>query len=99
MFDAGPNALDGLRIRSLSPERPPGARRLKEVRDLLLDANIRCVFSEPQFPAAIVATVVEGTKVRRSQLDPVGVGIPPGPELYFTLMGNLGRDLGDFLKD
>jgi zinc transport system substrate-binding protein len=82
---------------SLSPERRPGARQLFEIRNLLIAADIKCVFAEPQFPEAIAATVVDGTNGRLAQLDPVGVDIPPGPDLYFTLMENLGRALAGCL--
>lgn len=82
---------------SLSPERRPGARQLFRIRTLLIAADIKCVFAEPQFPDSIAATVVDGINTRLAQLDPVGVGIPPGPELYFTLMENLGRSLAGCL--
>ena len=82
---------------ALSPERRPGARQLYRIRNLLAAQDIKCVFAEPQFPDTIAATVVAGTNSRLAQLDPVGVGIPPGPELYFTLMKNLGRSLAGCL--
>ena len=65
----------------------------------LIAQDIKCVFAEPQFPQAIAATVVEGTNARLAQLDPVGVDIPPGPDLYFTLMENLTRSLATCLGD
>ena len=78
---------------SISPERRPGARQLYRIRNLLIAADIKCVFAEPQFPDSIAATVVDGVNAQLAQLDPVGVDIPPGPDLYFTLMENLGRAL------
>jgi zinc transport system substrate-binding protein len=83
---------------SLSPERPPGARRLREIRDLLAAEDVRCVFAEPQFPNAIADTVVAGTNARLAELDPLGAGLPVGPELYFKLMENLGRSLAGCLS-
>jgi len=82
---------------SLSPERRPGARRLRAIRDLLAAQDVRCVFAEPQFPQAIANTVIEGTNARLAELDPLGVGITPGPDLYLTLMENLGRSLAGCL--
>ncbi len=84
---------------SLSPERRPGARRLRVIRDLLAAQDVRCVFAEPQFPPSIAATVVDGINARLAQLDPIGLGIAAGPELYFELMRNLGRSLTGCLKD
>lgn len=83
---------------SLSPERRPGARRLREIRDLLAAQDIRCVFAEPQFPSAIAAPVVAGTNARLAELDPLGAGLPVGPDLYFTLMENIGRSLAGCLS-
>lgn len=82
---------------SLSPERRPGARRLRAIRDLLAAQDIRCVFAEPQFPNAIAATVVAGTNARLAELDPLGADLPIGPDLYFNLMENLGRSLAGCL--
>lgn len=82
---------------SLSPERRPGARRLREIRDLLAAQDIKCVFAEPQFPNAIAATVVSGTNATLAELDPIGADLAIGPELYFNLMKNLGRSLTECL--
>ena len=82
---------------SLSPERRPGARRLREIRDLLAAEDIRCVFAEPQFPNAIAASVTDGTNARLAELDPIGANLAVGPDLYFELMTNLGRSLADCL--
>ena len=82
---------------TLSPERKPGARRLRAIRDLLAAQDVRCVFAEPQFPSAIAETVVEGINARLAELDPLGAGITPGPNLYFKLMDNLGRSLAGCL--
>lgn len=82
---------------ALSPERQPGARRLREIRDLLVAQDIKCVFAEPQFPNAIAATVVSGTNATLAELDPIGADLTIGPELYFDLMKNLGRSLAGCL--
>lgn len=82
---------------SLSPEQRPGVRRLRAIRDLLAAQDVRCVFAEPQFPNAIAAPVVAGTNARLAELDPLGAGLPAGPDLYFRLMENLGRSLADCL--
>lgn len=84
---------------ALSPERRPGARRLREIRDLLAAQNIKCVFAEPQYPNAIAATVVSGTNATLAELDPIGADLAIGPELYFNLMKNLGRSLAGCLDD
>ncbi len=78
---------------STGPERPPGARRVYEVRRRIAERDIRCVFTEPQFRPALVRTVVEGTPARIAVLDPLGADIEAGPEAWFILMRRLGESL------
>jgi zinc transport system substrate-binding protein len=78
---------------ALSPEVPPGARRLSALRAQVAARAAECVFAEPQFDTRLVDAVVEGTSARTATIDPEGSRIEPGPELYFTLLRNLARDL------
>ncbi len=78
--------LSGLGAVTLSPERPPGAKRLSEIRRRIEGAQAICVFSEPQFPPRLVETLIEGTGAKRGVLDEIGAGIPAGPDQYFALM-------------
>jgi zinc transport system substrate-binding protein len=78
---------------TVSPDRAPGAKRLREIRRKILDAGAACVFSEPQFQPALVETVVQGTPAKTAVLDPMGADLAPGPEAYFELMRNLATAL------
>jgi zinc transport system substrate-binding protein len=82
---------------SVSPERPPGARRVAALRERIRETGASCVFAEPQFQPRLVQTLLEGTGARGGTLDPLGADLPDGPELYFTLMLNLARGLTDCL--
>jgi zinc transport system substrate-binding protein len=86
----GLNAVGSITV---SPERAPGARRLREIRARIAELGAVCVFSEPQFEPALVATVVEGTAARTGTLDPLGARIAPGPQAYFALMDALAAAL------
>lgn len=81
--------LNGVGAITVDPERRPGARTLKNLRDRIKSAKAVCVFSEPQFEPKLVRSVIEGTKARTGVLDPVGAGVAPGPELYGTLLRNM----------
>jgi zinc transport system substrate-binding protein len=83
---------------ALSPERKPGARRLVETRDRIRATGARCVFAEPQFPPALVKTVIRGTAARLAILDPLGAGLVNGPGQYFELMRNLANGIASCLK-
>ena len=81
----------------VSPERPPGARRIAELRARMEEMGVVCVFDEPQFDRRLVQTVVEGSDVRGGTVDPLGASIEDGPELYFTLLDNMAAAFADCL--
>lgn len=82
----------------IDPERKPGARRLSEIRDRIAALKVKCVFSEPQFPDKLMRVVTENSGIDSATLDPMGMDLPPGPELYFVLMRRLGQELAACLQ-
>jgi zinc transport system substrate-binding protein len=82
---------------TVSAERAPGARRVREIRDTIRTSGARCVFSEPQFSPSLLGTLLEGTGARAGTLDPLGAGVPAGPDAYFALMSALGSSLTECL--
>jgi zinc transport system substrate-binding protein len=78
---------------SLSPETRPSAKRLRLLRARIKNQQVRCVFSEPQFESALVATLIEDTSVRRGTLDPLGAELAAGTSVYVTLLRNLAKSL------
>ncbi len=86
----GLNAVGSITI---DPERRPGAKRIKEIREKIKQLGARCVFSEPQFKSRLIATVIEGTGAKTGTLDPLGADLPAGPDAYFQLMTRLGDNL------
>ena len=88
---------NGVGAISVSPERAPGAKRLAALRDEIVDRGAVCVFSEPQFEPALVATIAEGTAAKTGELDPLGADLSPGPGAYFALMRNLAKGFHDCL--
>jgi zinc transport system substrate-binding protein len=83
---------------TLNPEQAPGARRIYDIRERIAASGAVCIFSEPQFEPRLVATVVEGTDVKISVLDPVGAALTPGPDAYFSLMRQMAHALSDCLS-
>lgn len=77
----------------VNPERPPSVRRLADIRARIVESGARCVFAEPQFPPRVVTAVVEGTEARSAVLDPLGAGLEPGTDAYFSLMHALADSL------
>ena len=68
------------------------------MRRRIADGGAVCVFSEPQFEPALVATLVAGTQARTAVLDPLGAALPAGPEAYFTMMRGLADALAGCLS-
>ena len=91
----GLNAVGSMVV---SPERSPGAKRLRQLRAKIRALGVACVFAEPQFDKRIVNVVVEGTRVRPGAVDPLGAAIEDGPELYFNLLRNMAAAFRDCLS-
>ncbi len=90
----GLNALGSITV---SPDVPPSGKRLSDLRKKIATLGVACVFSEPNFEAKVVQTVIEGSSARTAVLDPEGARLPAGPELYGALMRGLARGVRDCL--
>ena len=82
---------------SLSDATDPSAARIAEIQDRVKDEGINCVLSEPQFNANLVETVTSGTDAKTGVIDPLGLGLEPGPKLYGNLIRNMGKALAGCL--
>ncbi|MBQ0710523.1 MULTISPECIES: zinc ABC transporter substrate-binding protein ZnuA [unclassified Ochrobactrum] len=78
---------------TVSPEKAPGAARIKEIHDKIKSLGAACVFSEPQFEPRLVKTVIDGTDAKTGVLDPLGAELKDGPDLYPQLIRNLADSL------
>lgn len=85
--------LDAVGSITVTPDVQPSAKRLLELRQKIRELNAVCVFAEPLFQPRLVAALIEGTSARAGTLDPEGLGLQAGPQLYFTLMRNLAANL------
>jgi len=83
----------------ISPGRMPGARRVHEMRERLVQSGAKCIFSEPQFESGLIDTITEGTTAGSGTLDPIGVALEPGSDAWFELMRNLANALVECLGD
>lgn len=83
---------------TVSPETMPGAQRIAELREKLQTLGAACIFAEPQFEPAVVATIAEGTGAKIGTLDPEGAGLTEGAGLYAELLTTLARSIADCLE-
>ena len=82
---------------AIDPDRRPGARRLTELKKVIRDLSVECVFTEPQFEPRLIKVLTEGTMVRTGILDPLGSDLKPGSDLYFILMEQMADSLASCL--
>lgn len=75
---------------SISDAAKPSPARIAEVRGVVADLKVSCVFSEPQFNPGLVATVLDGTGAGTAVLDPLGAKLEPGPQFYPALLQEIG---------
>ena len=79
---------------TLGDAAAPGAARLSELRDMLADGAVACIFPEVNHSPRHAEMLVEGTGTRLGGLlDPAGVALEPGPDLYATLLRDLATTI------
>ncbi len=84
---------------TVSPETLPGAERLTQIHDKIVELGATCVFAEPQFEPKLVNVVLEGTPAKSGTLDPEAATLDAGPDLYFQLMEGIGTSLKTCLSN
>ncbi|WP_394196971.1 zinc ABC transporter substrate-binding protein [Litoreibacter albidus] len=89
-FDVGSKASI-----SISDASAPGPARVERIQTLVRDLNVSCAFSEPQFSAGLVDTVLEGTDANAAILDPMGVNQTAGPDLYNNVLRDMAQAIAD----
>ncbi len=90
--------LSPVAIVSVDSDRPPGARRIAQIHDLLGQHPGACVFVEPQFTPKLVETLREGTDTRSAVLDPMGMDSGTGLTGYQNTIWALARSLKECLE-
>ncbi|WP_417518535.1 zinc ABC transporter substrate-binding protein [Minwuia sp.] len=76
---------------TVSPETPPGVRRMSRLRSGIRDLGVVCIFAEPQFGDSLPRTLADGTDARVGVADPLGAAYPSGPNQYEQLMRGAAR--------
>ena len=82
---------------TVSPEVAPGAARIDELRAKVATLDAACIFAEPNFEPAVVATIAEGSGTQTGVLDPEGGALTEGINLYPNLLRGLATSLVDCL--
>ena len=80
---------------SLGDASDPSPARLKEIKVRVEKEDIHCVLAEPQYNEGLVKAVIEGTHANNAIIDPLGVSLEIGPNLYDKLIRNLAINLSN----
>ena len=83
---------------SMGDASDPSPARIEEIQKRISDEKIVCVLAEPQYSANVVQTVMQGSQANTNVIDPLGVGLTPGPELYNQLLRIMAKSLADCFK-
>ena len=83
----------GIRARTAitsDPDVPPRPRRLRAIRHMVEDREIRCIFSEVGVSSKAVEVIAEGYDVRLDVLDPLGSQIAAEEDFFTALLTSYG---------
>ena len=92
------NQLTGAHFITTDPEHKPGIKRVRELRELIDNEKIQCIFYEPPNIPALLNTLTENKSVRLSAIDPAGLHIPMGKQHYFQLLQQTASALSNCLS-
>ena len=67
--------LSGVGALSLHPGESLSPQRLNQVKKLIRDESVVCIFKEPQFSGKSAEAALIGTNASLGEIDPLGVGI------------------------
>ncbi len=83
---------------TLMPNDGASPKRLREIRHVITQRNISCIFTEPYMSPRLMQSVTEGFTVRHTKLDPLGSEMPAGVGMYDSLMEGLVQSIYGCLK-
>ena len=81
-----------------NPEVLPSAGHIRQLRKQIVENNVKCVLSEPQFSNKLTKVLIEGLDVRTAAIDPLGAAQQPGPGLYQNVMDTIANTLEGCLR-
>lgn len=71
----------------------PSAAALAELRDLVADHGVVCVFGEPGVDTGLLDAITSETGLGTGVLDVTGATLTPGPDLYGAVLGGLADEI------
>lgn len=82
---------------SISPERPPGAKHIWQLKQRISKGEVVCVFREPQYQPKILNSLLAGSDVRVGVLDPLASAFSPSKKAFQAFLADFAKALSDCL--
>ncbi len=79
----------------LKPDQSPSIKHIKRLKKLAKEKNVTCVLGTPGAHPRIATVVMSGTKAGFAIVDPLGLYIEKGPDLYFDMMTKISQSIID----
>ncbi|OCG62638.1 zinc ABC transporter substrate-binding protein [Gilliamella sp. wkB18] len=89
--------LNNLGSFTINPSVQPGVQKVYAIKQKIKEHQAICIFSEPQFSPAVIGKLVDGTKVRIGELNPLGTDIDLSKDAYSQFLLKLTQQLLDCL--
>lgn len=90
--------LDGVGTMMINPHLPLSAHGVNEIRQLIKDKQVKCVFRETEFNDTMTRQYLSDMGVKVQELDPLGARIPEGPDTYEKILKQLGDTISSCLQ-
>ena len=84
--------LNFIKSIALDSSIPPSVKLALTIQKDIKNHNVRCIYGEPQFSQRLVNTIAKNAGIKSGILDPIGIDLSPGADLYFELMENLSNN-------
>ena len=81
--------LNGRGAIVFEPNDPLKATRLKSIESMIQDQGIKCVFQDAPGNPRVISLIKKTFKISTATLDPLGIEIPTGPNLYLDLLSKM----------
>lgn len=90
--------LDSVGTFTLNPHLPLSAKALNDVKTLIRQKNVKCVFRETEFNDSAMARLLSDDGVTFAELDPLGARILTSTNAYQEIMIKIALDLKSCLE-
>jgi len=80
---------------ALKSDQNPSAKHIKRLKRLAREKRVTCVLGMPGAHPRIATVVMGGTGAGFDVVDPLGLYIDKGPDLYFQLMTEMAQNIVD----